>query len=142
MIDMRFLIRETLLQSEKVVDGVSKLNNCMPNISVNATTNAIYPLIIYREVSTEDRVMSDDEIEVYETRWEVSIFAEHGIDPDLKNAVDEAMHNIDFILYNSYEFTDVTTNVTHVIMKYRQTLTTEMYEMLKQRLEENKQEEV
>ncbi|MBF0780512.1 MULTISPECIES: hypothetical protein [unclassified Granulicatella] len=129
MLDFRFLIRKALLSDTEIVDWVDKPHG-IPNISVNAVTNAVYPLIIYRPISVQDMRYADDYVDTYEARWEVSLFSKKGVPPKITEKVDLAMRTIGFGLYNSYEFVDQDTKVTHVILKYMQTLDRETFESL------------
>lgn len=129
MLDFRFLIHKVLLSDTEIVGWVEKTQG-IPNISANSVTNAVYPLIIYRPVSVQDMGYADDYVDTYEARWEVSLFSKKGVPPKITEKVDVAMRKIGFGLYNSYEFVNQDTKVTHVILKYVQTIDRESFESL------------
>lgn len=75
MIDFRKLIYRSLTQRQEILDWVATLDNGLPNISTNVTTNAIFPMIVLTEINTLDAVSSGNNIvDVYETFWEISLF--------------------------------------------------------------------
>ncbi|MBS4762112.1 hypothetical protein KG089_05185 [Carnobacteriaceae bacterium zg-ZUI252] len=134
MIDFRKIIRKSLLDNEVVLDFLAKING-VPNLSFNAVTNAKYPLIVYTEINTIDAISSGNNVvDVYETRWQVSIFSEKGANYKVKNAVDEQMHKIGFKLYGTIEMVEPDTKINHTVLRYSQTISKETFETLEKQL--------
>lgn len=135
MIDFRKIIREALLKNQTINDFVAKLGD-VPNLSFNISTNAKYPMIVYSEINTSEVVSSGNNIaEVYDTRWQISIFSEKGVNYKVKQAIDEQMHQIGFKLYRTMDFVEEKTKIQHTYLSYSQTISKETFESLQNNIE-------
>lgn len=134
MIDFRKIIRTALLSNDTIVNFLAKIDD-VPNLSFNAVTNAKYPLIVYSEINVSDSVSSGNNIvDVYDVRWQISIFSERGANYKVKAAVDEQMHKIGFRLYGSVDLIEPDTKINHTVLRYSQTISKETFETLEKNI--------
>lgn len=135
MIDFRKLIYRSLTQRQEILDWVATLDNGLPNISTNVTTNAIFPMIVLTEINTLDAVSSGNNIvDVYETFWEISLFNRVKGFSKIKKIIDEEMHGLGFSLYGTFEDVNQDTKITEISLKYKQTISQETFNTLEKNI--------
>lgn len=132
LFDIEIIIQQALLQNEKIVEYVAKINGGYPNIGANRTPQGVFPLIEYHQIYGSDGMFGDDNVLSRQYSFQIGIYTERQDYQKIQNELDSAMRDAGFTCYNDYTYAVDSTKVIHRIFSYTITVTKESYaELLK-----------
>lgn len=88
-------------------------------IGSNTLPAGLFPAIEFHQIGGSDREFSDDEVEVREYRFQVTIFSQDSSHYLVDNELDRVMRQLGFICYFDHEMRDENLKVTSRILLYQ-----------------------
>lgn len=120
------LVKFKLLNTPEVVDVIAKTKEGFPLIEVNKNPEGSFPSITIQNEEGRDDVFADD---TTFTIYEVVRLNFYCLNDEyylVKEAINEAMRDINLFRVNYHSVTNASTNVTQFSVYYRASITTEM----------------